>query len=90
MMDDEMTMTGKEAITFVAEHFGVPSRYALAKALSGDGLNVQAIQITNYLTGTRMSKRVAERFNEVYGIVISDVYVPSDLREITQEGRDAM
>lgn len=73
-MDDTSTMTGAEAIRFVADHFGVPSKYALAKALSGDGLNVQPIQIDNYLNGTRMSAKVANRFDEVYGITISDAY----------------
>jgi len=80
-MDDReeaLVMTGVEAIKYVADHFGVPSKYALAKALSGDGLTVQPIQITNYLAGTRMSKKVADRFYEVYDVTISDVYIQAD------------
>ena len=73
MSDDPMT--GKEAIKFAADHFGVQSKYAMSKALSDEDLTVQPIQISNYLNGTRMSKKVAERFEETYGITISDAYV---------------
>ena len=74
-------MTAKEAIKHVAEHFEVRSRYALAKALSDDTVNVQPIQISNYMDGTRMSEKVAKRFSEVYGITISDIHYPSDFRQ---------
>lgn len=74
-MSNELVMTGKEAIKYIADHFGVPSKYALAKSLSDEKLNVQVIQITNYLNGTRMSKKVADRFNETYGVIISDAYI---------------
>lgn len=80
-MSDVLSMTGAEAIKYVQDHFGVPSRYALAKSLSGDGLTVQPIQITNYINGTQMSKKVAERFNEVYGVIITDAYIQADWAE---------
>lgn len=81
MTDDTLIMTGAEAIKYVADHFGVPSMYALAKALSDDELNVQPIQVSNYINGTQMSKKVAERFNETYGVIISDAYIQSDWAE---------
>lgn len=80
-MEEALVMTGKEAIQYVAENFGVQSMYALAKSLSDETLTVQTIQIKNYLNGRRMSKKVAERFNDVYGIIISDVYIKADWAE---------
>ena len=75
-MDDEQ-MTIKEAIRHVLDNYDIPSRYALARALSNETLNVQPIQINNYLKGTRVSKKVAERFLDLYNIVIIDVHDPS-------------
>lgn len=74
-------MTGIEAIKHVVEHYGMTNKSAIAKSLSGDGLEVQPIQITNYLDGTKMSQKVADRFLLVYGIVIKDAHNPSDLAE---------
>lgn len=74
-MSDE-PMTGAEAIKYVTDHFGIPSLYALAKALSDDTLTVQPIQISNYLNGSQMSPKVAQRFFETYGVVIKDIYNP--------------
>lgn len=68
----EEAMTGAAAIKFVAEYFGVPSKYAMAKALSDETLKVQPIQINNYLKGKKMRKVVADRFFDVYGVTISD------------------
>jgi hypothetical protein len=77
-----MELTGKQAIKFVSDHFGVHSYYALAKALSDDDLTVQPIQISNYYTKDKqMSKKVAERFELVYGITITDVYDPGAIRK---------
>lgn len=81
MIDEDIALTGKEAIKYAAEHFGVRSRYAMSKALSDDELTVQPIQLSNYLKGRRMSKKVAQRFFETYGIRITDAYVPSDWAE---------
>lgn len=78
MNDEALSMTGQQAIAYVAEYMSVPSMYALAKSLSGDGLTVQPIQIKNYIEGTRMSKKVADRFHEVYDIVITDAFNKSD------------
>lgn len=77
-MDEYQTMTTQDAIKYIKEYFGIPSRYALAKSLSDDTLTVQPIQITNYIRGGKMSKKVAERFFETYGVIISDVHNPSD------------
>lgn len=65
-------MTTREAIEYVADFYGVQSMYAMAKALSSDTLVVQTIQISNYLEGTKMSQKVAERFEEVYDIYVTD------------------
>ncbi len=70
------TMTGEEAIKYIVEHFGVTSMYALSKALSDEELTVQPIQISNYLNGKKMSRKVADRFFETYGIIVSDVHNP--------------
>lgn len=74
-------MTGKQAILYVIENYGITSKKALADSLSGDGLTVQPIQISNYLDGTKMSQKVAERFLFVYGINVSDAHRPSDFAE---------
>jgi hypothetical protein len=73
-VDDTPNMTAKEALAYAAEHFGVPSAYAMAKSLSDEKMTVQPIQISHYLKGKKMSRRVADRFNEVYGIIITDVH----------------
>lgn len=83
-MSDE-PMTAIEAIKYAVEEFDVPSRYAMANQLSDDVVNVQPIQISNYMNGTRMSEKVAKRFSEVYGVVISDIHYPSDFRQSVQE-----
>lgn len=73
------SMTGIEAIKYVVDYFGVTSKSDIARALSGDGLEVQPIQISNYLKGTQMSQKVADRFLSVYGIVVKDAHNPTDL-----------
>ena len=70
------TLDTAEAIKYVVEHFGITSMYQLAKSLSDETLKVQPIQISNYLNGTRMSQKVADRFFETYGIVIGDAHAP--------------
>lgn len=74
MVEDspDESMSTKEAIEFAAEHFGVPSMYAMAKALSDETLKVQTIQISNYRKGTKMSKEIAQRFYDTYGIIVND------------------
>lgn len=83
--DDTTKLTTAEAIRYVAKHFNVPSMYALAKSLSSDDLVVQTIQVKNYLNGTRMSRKVAERFNEVYSIIITDQIGDSNWAELNKE-----
>lgn len=74
-MNDLDTLTSSEAIKHVSEFYAVKSYYAMAKALSDDKIKVQAIQIANYLKGkNRMSQKVANRFFDVYGVIISDAY----------------
>lgn len=70
------TLTTKEAIAFVSEHFGHKSLYSISKALSDETLTVQPTQIKRYVNGARMSRKVADRFLEVYDIVVSDVWSP--------------
>lgn len=72
MSEERLSMTTKEAVKHVAELYDIPSLYALAKSLSDKTLNVQPIQISGYLNGARMSKKVAARFEAVYDIHISD------------------
>ena len=74
-----MTQEGmpiKEAINYIVEHFGVTSYYAMSKALSDETLTVQPIQISNYANGSKPSQKVADRFFETYGVVISDAHTP--------------
>lgn len=73
-MEELLHMHGFDAIIHVMELHKIPSLYALAKTLSDELLTVQPIQISNYLKGTKMSKKVADRFTEVYDIVIDDVH----------------
>lgn len=78
---DTLQMTAKEAILYVSySNSKYSSMYSIAKALSGDGLKVHTVQISNYLKGTRMSRKVAERFEEVFDIEITDVWDTSSLR----------
>lgn len=70
------TMTAQEAIEYVAAVHNIPSMYEMSKQLSDEKLTVQPIQIANYLKGGKMSKQVAERFFEVYEVIISDVHNP--------------
>lgn len=73
----EEGMTAVEALKYASKHFGVPSYYAMSKALSDEELTVQPIQISNYAKGKRrMSEKVAQRFFDTFGIVISDAYRP--------------
>ena len=77
-----MIMKGIDAIKFVTEEFGIKSRYELAQSLTDENLKVQIIQISNYMSGKhKMSKKVAQRFHDVYGITISDCYDHSDFAE---------
>lgn len=73
-MDDVLNMTAREAILYVSENWDTKSMYSIAKNLSDDVIKVHTIQISNYLRGTKMSRKVADRFAEVYGIVITDVH----------------
>lgn len=73
---EENVMTAKEAIEHVTYVHRIPSYYALAQSLSDKDLNVQPIQVSNYVKGKLMSEKVAQRFFEVYGVVISDAHRP--------------
>jgi hypothetical protein len=68
------TMTTQEALSYIAEYFNVTSLYALSKALSDSELNVQPIQLSKYKKGHKMSKKVAQRFFDVYGVIINDFH----------------
>lgn len=80
-MDEVFGMRAADAIVHVSELNGNMSMYQLAKSLTGDGVTITTTQIRNYLkNGTRMSKKVAQRFEEVYGITITDVYKSEAIR----------
>lgn len=80
-MDDILHLTTKDAILYVSENLhGFKSMYSIAKALSDDELTVHTIQISNYLKGTKMSRKVADRFTEVFDIIITDVHDTSATR----------
>lgn len=80
MDDEQLKMTSKAAIEYVARDFAVHSLYAMAKSLSDDELTVQPIQISNYLKGRLMSEKVATRFEAVYGVYIIDAIRPGIFR----------
>lgn len=85
----EDSMTTIEAIKHVTDIFDIPSAYALAKSLSDEDLKVQTIQITNYLSGKhKMSRKVADRFYECYGIVINDAFDKSNWIEAVQKAKE--
>ena len=75
-MSEDETMSTVDAINYVTEYFGIQSMYALAKSLSDEELTVQTIQISNYIKGKRMTKKVANRFFITYGVIINDAYTP--------------
>lgn len=80
------SMTSKEAILHVTDLHQIPSLYRLAKELSHEELKVSVTQISNYLRGTRMSRKVADRFLDLYEVTISDVYDNSVLRRNYSKG----
>lgn len=65
-----IVMTSKAAIELVAKTHGIDSLYALARLLSGDGLEIQPIQVSNWRKGKKMSKRAAKRFLDLFDITI--------------------
>lgn len=89
---EENAMTAFEAIKKVCEENGIKSKYRLAKELSDETLVVQPIQISNYVNPNpkkrrKMSKAVAERFFNVYGIYITDQHDPGSIRKDLEERR---
>lgn len=49
-----------------------PTKYAVAKQLG-----VRPIMIDHYLNGSRMKQDTADRFQELFGYEITDVYNPT-------------
>lgn len=87
---EQNAMTAVEAIKKVSEEHNITSKYRLAKELSDEKLTVQPIQISNYVhpdpkKRRKMSKAVADRFFEVYGIYITDQHDPGTLRKELEE-----
>lgn len=64
-------MRTAQAVAFVLKDQGL-TKYGLAKAL-GLGATTSVYQ---WLKGTRMNSTSATKFEELYGITISDVYDP--------------
>lgn len=87
-MDDEnLRMTGREAILYVSENYDTKSMYAIAKQLSNEKTKVHTVQISNYLKrGTRMTRKIADRFLQEYNITITDVYDKSAVRRNYHRG----
>jgi hypothetical protein len=66
----------EQAINHIVRHHKGTSLYKIAKSLSNDKVKLQPIQIEHYRNGGRMRKDVAQRFLEVYDIVITDIFLP--------------
>lgn len=78
-----MQMKTQKAILYVLKETEYTSMYAIAKVLTDDTVKVQTIQVSNYLKGkNNMSEKVAIRFEEVFGITISDVYQRNNWSEM--------
>lgn len=73
-MDDCETrsMETRVAIMTATTENDIKSLYAMASMLNNEEVTVQPIQISNYLNGTRMSRKVARRFLEVFNIYVTD------------------
>ena len=70
---EQRSLTTYEAVVTVVSEHKIRSMYALANILSNESITVQPIQISNYLNkGTKMSKKVALRFLEVFNIDVTD------------------
>lgn len=75
MSNKDIKLSSKLAVEYVIKEYGYTSYYSIAKALSHSGVNVQTIQITNYIKGIHvMSERVAEQFLYTFDIFITDAY----------------
>jgi len=72
MSEEQLKMSTRDALDYVADLYQIPSLYKMAQSLSDDTLTVQPIQISNYLNGSVMSEKVATRFEAIYGIFITD------------------
>lgn len=81
MIEDLEPMSSKDAVLTIASKTEHKSRYAICKALSYDGLRVTVTQISRYLKGHRMSRKVADRVFDVFGIVVSDVYEAENIAD---------
>lgn len=78
-----MELETQKALLYVLQNTDCKSMYSIAKALSDDELKVQTIQVSNYLKGKNgMSEKVALRFEEVFGITITDVYQRNNWSEM--------
>ncbi len=67
-----MKLTSQEAILKVLTGKSAPSKYALGKALK-----VNPIMIDHYLGGSRMKQDKADIMLDKFGIIITDVYAPT-------------
>jgi hypothetical protein len=72
-------MSSRDAIVTISKDTEFKTRYAISKALSDNELVVSVGQLTRYLNGKRMSRKVADRVHEVFGIIINDVYEAVDI-----------
>ena len=78
-------MTVKEALQHLHDEHKLKSLYSIAKALSGDGVTVQPVQIRNYIRGGSMRAKTAERFLSVFNIYITDAARCREFEEWIQD-----
>ena len=71
-------MKTKDAVALVLEREGL-SKYRLAKNLDMAGV----ASVNQWLRGTKMSEKTAEKFASLYNITISDVYEPLSASDTT-------
>lgn len=73
-------LTTKSAVLYVLKEKGI-SKYALAKSVGRNPIMVDFW--IREKKPSRMSKPTADKFTEVYGIIITDIYNP--IKEVDDE-----
>jgi hypothetical protein len=71
-MTDSFSFTTVEAIRHIAKEYDINTLSAFARELSNDDIKIQPIQISNYLKGRKMSRKVANQFLVRFGVIITD------------------
>ncbi len=71
-MDDRRFMPTELAIATIVTENGLNTLSAVAAALSDDMVKVQPIQISRYINGSKMSRKVAAKVLEIFNIEVTD------------------